>query len=110
VAERQNPHKRVRGRIVRQVPIADSCTAVNRISIRSFYFHWSAARQAVGVGGSAPAQSFFAVLAHLANMVLDVKLKAKLSNKVELGFEEIDVVLLVRHQQFEQIARHIIPG
>ena len=65
---------------------------------------------AVGVGGSAPAQSFFAVLAYLANMVLGVKLKAKLGNEVELGFEEIDVVLLIRHQQFEQIARHIIPG
>jgi hypothetical protein len=95
---------------VRFVPIADSRTAANSISIRSFYQRRSAARQAVGVGGSAPAQSFFAVLTHLANMVLGIKLKAKLGNEVELGFEEIDVVLLVRHQQFEQIARHIIPG
>ena len=62
----------------------------------------------VGVGGSAQGQLFFAVPTHLANMVLCVQLKAKLGNKVELGFEEIYVVLLVRHQLFEQIARHII--
>jgi hypothetical protein len=64
----------------------------------------------VGVGGSGPTQSAFAVLAHLADMVLGVKFKAKLGDEVELGFEEIDVVLLVRHQLFEQVARHIIPG
>lgn len=73
---------------------------MHRSKKTSLFDHFSAreaARQAVGVG--APAQSFFAVLTHFANMMLGVKLKAKLGNEVELGFEEIDVVLLVRHQQ-----------
>ena len=48
----------------------------------------------VGVCDSGPAQSFFAILAHLADLVLGVKLKAKLGDEVELGFEEIDVVFL----------------
>ena len=49
------------------------------------------------------------VLAHLADMVLGVKLKAKLGNEIELGLQEVDMTFLVRHQLLEQVARHIIP-
>jgi hypothetical protein len=53
--------------------------------------------------GNASARSVFAVLAHLADMMLRVELEAELGDKIELGFEEIDVVLLVRHQLLEQV-------
>src|SRR5260370_42131419 len=43
-----------------------------------------------------------------ADMLLGVKLKPDPSNQIKLGFEEIDVVLLVLHQALEQIARDIV--
>ncbi len=39
-------------------------------------------------------------------MVLGVELQPELGDEIELGLEEIDVVLLVGHQLLEQIARH----
>jgi hypothetical protein len=39
-----------------------------------------------------------------ANMLLGVKLKPDPVDQIKLGFEEIDVMLLVLHQAFEQIA------
>ena len=43
-----------------------------------------------------------------ANMLLGVKLKPDPIDQIKLGFEEIDVMLLVLHQAFEQIARHVV--
>ena len=42
------------------------------------------------------------------DMLLGVKLKADPLNQIELGFEEIDVMLLVLHQALEQVARDIV--
>ena len=41
-------------------------------------------------------------------MILRVELKAELADEIELRFEEIDVVFLVRHQLLEQVACHIV--
>jgi len=39
-----------------------------------------------------------------ANVLLGVKLKPDPIDQIKLGFEEIDVMLLILHQAFEQIA------
>src|SRR3954466_9349367 len=44
-----------------------------------------------------------------ADVLLGVKLQPDPPDQVELGFEEVDVVLLVLHQAFEQVARDIVP-
>jgi hypothetical protein len=41
-------------------------------------------------------------------MTLRVELKAEPADEIELRFEEIDVVFLVRHQLLEQVACHIV--
>src|SRR5689334_9300970 len=43
-----------------------------------------------------------------ADMLLGVELKADPPDQVELGLEEIDVMLLRLHQAFEEIARDVI--
>src|ERR1044071_6606579 len=43
-----------------------------------------------------------------ADVILRVKLEAELGDEIELGLEEVDVALLVRHQFLEQIARHVV--
>src|SRR5947209_8235812 len=43
-----------------------------------------------------------------ADVLLGVKLQPDPPDQVELGFEEVDVVFLVLHQAFEQVARHIV--
>src|ERR1700687_33300 len=43
-----------------------------------------------------------------ADMLLGVKLESDPPDHIELGFEEVDVVLLVLHQALEQIARDVI--
>jgi hypothetical protein len=53
------------------------------------------------------ALSVFA-LAHLADMMLRVELKAEPADEIELRFEEIDVVFLIPHQLLEQVACHIV--
>src|SRR6185312_4441275 len=50
----------------------------------------------------------FLALAHLADVVLRVELDAELGHEIELRLEEVDVVLLVGHQLFEQIAADIV--
>src|SRR5512132_2221636 len=52
--------------------------------------------------------SIFAFLAHFADVMLRVKLEAKLADEIDLGFEEIDVVFFIRHQLLEQIACYVI--
>src|SRR6195256_294223 len=42
------------------------------------------------------------------DMLLGVKLKPDPPDQVKLGFEEVDVMLLVLHQAFEQIARDVV--
>jgi hypothetical protein len=44
----------------------------------------------------------------LDNMMLDIEFKAQLGDEVELGFKEIDMMLLVVHQLLEEAARHIV--
>src|ERR1017187_3238540 len=58
-------------------------------------------------GRKTSALSVFA-LAHLADMMLRVELKAEPADEIELRFEEIDVVFLVRHQLLEQVACYIV--
>ena len=41
-------------------------------------------------------------------MMLRVELKPEPADEIELRFEEIDVVFLVRHQLLEQVACHIV--
>src|SRR4051812_19855768 len=48
------------------------------------------------------------LLVQLPDVVLRVELHAELRDEVELRLEEIDVVLLVRHQFFEHVARHVV--
>src|ERR1700761_6605029 len=43
-----------------------------------------------------------------ADVLLGVKLKPDAPDQIELGFEEIDVMFLVFHHAFEQIARDIV--
>src|SRR5450631_617082 len=43
-----------------------------------------------------------------ADMLLGVKFEPDPPDQIELGFEEVDVVLLVLHQALEQIARDVI--
>ncbi len=44
-----------------------------------------------------PSPSVFSVPADLADMMLRIELKTELGNEVELGLEQIDVVLLISH-------------
>src|SRR5262249_31366623 len=46
----------------------------------------------------------------LTDVMLSVELEAELGDEIELGFEEIDVALLVRHERLEQVAGHVVPG
>src|SRR3982074_1590688 len=43
-----------------------------------------------------------------ADMLLGVEFKPDPPDQIKLGFEEIDVMLLVLHQAFEQIARDVV--
>src|SRR6266699_4454854 len=40
--------------------------------------------------------------------MLGIELKAELSDEIELGLQEIDMLLFVVHQLLEQVARHVI--
>ena len=42
------------------------------------------------------------------HMLLGVKFEADAADQIELSFEEIDVMLLVLHQLFEQVARDVV--
>src|SRR5213595_316055 len=44
-----------------------------------------------------------------ADMLLGVKLEPDPVDQIKLGFEEIDMMLLVLHQALEQIARDVVP-
>src|SRR5882672_9249636 len=44
------------------------------------------------------------------DMILSVKLKPEAGDKFKLRFEEVDVLLLIAHQFFEQIPGHVILG
>src|SRR5664279_4490682 len=43
-----------------------------------------------------------------ADMLLGIKLETDPPDQIELGFEEVDVMLLVLHQAFEQVARDVV--
>src|SRR6516165_9665596 len=43
-----------------------------------------------------------------ADVLLGVELKADALDQIELGFEEVDVLLLVLHQVLEQVTRDIV--
>src|ERR1700730_16390012 len=72
------------------------------------FAEWTHAHEAARRGRKTSALSVFA-LAHLADMMLRVELKAEPADEIELRFEEIDVVFLVRHQLLEQVACYIVP-
>src|SRR5215510_13957023 len=48
------------------------------------------------------------VVLRLADVVLSIELEAEPPYKLKLGFEEIDVILLVLHERFEQVAADVI--
>src|SRR5215204_5202691 len=48
------------------------------------------------------------VLFHLADVMLRVEFDTELGDQIDLGLEEIDVMLLVVHQLFEQIAADVV--
>src|SRR5229473_3273893 len=50
------------------------------------------------------------ILFGFPDMVLSVKLKSEAGDKFKLRFEEVDVLLLIAHQFFEQIPGHVILG
>src|SRR5258705_13636415 len=50
------------------------------------------------------------LLVGLADVMLGIKLEPELAHQIELGLEEVDVLLLVMHQLLEQIACHIVLG
>src|SRR6266478_5561829 len=74
---------------------------------QTVFEEWTHAHEAAASWPQTSALSVFA-LAHLADMTLRVELKAEPADKIELRFEEIDVVFLVRHQLLEQVACHIV--
>src|SRR3990170_6245223 len=59
-----------------------------------------------GIGGRASRRSVAVV--ELADMMLGIELEAEPADEIELGFEEVDMTLLVAHQLLEQIAGHVI--
>ena len=69
---------------------------------QTIFEEWTHAHESARRGRKTSALSVF-TLAHLANMILSVELKAELADEIELRFEEIDVVFLVRHQLLEQV-------
>ena|SRR5271156_1738703 len=71
---------------------------------QTIFEEWTHAHEAARRGRKTSALSVFA-LAHL-DMILRVELKAELADEIELRFEEIDVVFLVRHQLLGQVACH----
>src|ERR1700720_624990 len=74
---------------------------------QKIFAEWTHAHEAARRGRKTSALSVFA-LAHLADMMLRVELKPEPADEIELRFEEIDVVFLVRHQLLEQVACHIV--
>src|SRR5215475_13788185 len=50
------------------------------------------------------------ILFGVPDMILSVKLKPEAGDKLKLGFEEVDVLLLIAHQFLEQIPGHVILG
>src|SRR5260221_10044502 len=44
----------------------------------------------------------------LPDVVLRIELDAQLLHQVKLRFQEVDVMLLVLHQLFEQVAGHVV--
>src|SRR5260370_36017968 len=74
---------------------------------QTIFEEWTHAHEAAASWPKTSALSVVA-LAHLADMILRVELKAELVDEIELRFEEIDVVFLVRHQLLEQVACHIV--
>ena len=74
---------------------------------QKIFAEWTHAHEAAHRGRKTSALSVFA-LAHLADMMLRVELKPEPADEIELRFEEIDVVFLVRHQLLEQVACHIV--
>src|SRR5258707_4008401 len=74
---------------------------------QTVFEEWTHAHEAAASWPQTSALSVFA-LAHLADMVLHVELKAEPADEMELRFEEIDVEFLVRHQLLEQFACHIV--
>ena len=74
---------------------------------QTMFEEWTHAHEAARRGRKTSALSVVA-LAHLADMILRVELKAEPADEIELRFEEIDVVFLVRHQLLEQVACHIV--
>src|SRR5262249_10905402 len=55
------------------------------------------------------AGSICVALVHLANVMLRIEFKPELGDEIELGFEKVDVMLLIRHELLEEIACHVIP-
>jgi len=70
---------------------------------QTIFEEWTHAHEASRRGRKTSALSVV-TLAHLADTILRVELKAELADEIELRFEEIDVVFLVRHQLLEQVA------
>ena len=48
------------------------------------------------------------LIVQFADMSLGIEFEAKLIHEIELGFEEVDMLFLVMHELFEEIAAHII--
>src|ERR1700675_1890383 len=74
---------------------------------QTIFEQWTHTHEAARRGRKTSALSVFA-LARLADMMLRVELKAEPADEIELRFEEIDVVFLVRHQLLEQVACYIV--
>src|SRR5258708_38472604 len=74
---------------------------------QTVFEEWTHAHEAAASWPQTSALSVFA-LAHLADMMLRVEFKAEPADEIELRFEEIDVVFLIRHQLLEQVACHIV--
>jgi hypothetical protein len=62
---------------------------------QTIFEEWTHAHEAAASWPQTSALSVFA-LAHLADIMLRVELKAEPADEIELRFEEIDVVFLVR--------------
>ena len=70
---------------------------------QTIFEEWTHAHEAARRGRNTSALSVV-TLAHVADMILRIELKAELADEIELRFEEIDVVLLVR-QTLENLLR-----
>jgi len=63
---------------------------------------------AAGLSAAMGYSANVSVVIHFADVLLRVEFDADLLDEVDLGFEEVDMALLVLHQAFEDVAGDVV--